>query len=204
MNASLVYRNRLAYELVMRALYGRHYPARYEAVASLIPAAASVLDVCCGPGTLYERQLRKKHVDYTGLDLNPRFARRVSRLGGRGLVGDVAGERELPRADYVLMQASLYQFLPDPRPVLRRLRAAARERVIIAEPVRNLSSSSFAPIRVLARRCTNAGQGARPLRFDTTSLDALMHSLEPPPYRSFEISGGRERVYLLAPEPGGA
>ena len=37
-------------DCVMLALYGRHYGARYRAVADLIPDGSSVLDLCCGPG----------------------------------------------------------------------------------------------------------------------------------------------------------
>jgi hypothetical protein len=114
---SLVYRSPFVYELVMRALYGRHYAARYRAVADLIPAGSSALDLCCGPGFLYERYLRPKGVSYTGLDLNPRFVDRVCRVGGRGLVWDLGEDQPLPPADSVVMQASLYQFLPDPAPV---------------------------------------------------------------------------------------
>ena len=56
----LVYRSAALYEAVMRVLYGRHYAARQRAIAGLIPARASVLEVCCGPGTLYRRHLARK------------------------------------------------------------------------------------------------------------------------------------------------
>ena len=45
----LVYRSAAVYEAVMRLLYGRHYVARQRAVADLIPAGASLLELCCGP-----------------------------------------------------------------------------------------------------------------------------------------------------------
>src|SRR6185437_9874195 len=118
----------------MRALYGRRYAARYRAIADLIPAGSSVLDLCCGPGTLHDRYLSRKGVDYTGLDVNARFVARVTRRGGRGLVWDLQEGRALPPADSVVMLASLYQFLPDPAPVLLRMLRAARERVVVAEP----------------------------------------------------------------------
>ncbi len=141
MAESLVYRSPLLYEMIMLALYGRHYPARYRAIAELVPAGSRVLDLCCGPGILHDRYLRRKGVEYTGLDVNPRFIARVNRRGGRGLVWDLHEDRPLPEADTVVMQASLYQFLPDAAPVVRRMLRAARQRVIIAEPIRNLSDS---------------------------------------------------------------
>src|SRR4051812_46793681 len=118
MAASLVYRAPWVYELVMIALYGRHYPARYRAIAGLVPEGASVLDLCCGPGFLYDRHLRRKSVDYTGLELNPAFVERVRRRGGHALVWDLHDDRPLPPADVVMMQASLYHFLPDVAPLV--------------------------------------------------------------------------------------
>src|SRR6516165_10754236 len=97
----------------MIGLYGCHYGARYRAIAGLIPGGSSVLELCCGPGILHDRYLRKKGVDYTGLDINPRFIARVCRRGGKGIVRDLHADAPLPPADVVVMQASLYQFLPD-------------------------------------------------------------------------------------------
>src|SRR4051794_4994884 len=74
---SLVYHNAIIYELVMILLYGRHYVARYKTVADLIPEGSSVLDICCGPGVLFDRYLRARSVEYTGVDVNPLFIERV-------------------------------------------------------------------------------------------------------------------------------
>jgi SAM-dependent methyltransferase len=197
--ASLVYRNTLVYESVMIGLYGRHYGARYRAIAELIPGGSSVLELCCGPGILHDRYLRAKGVDYTGLDINPRFIARVCRHGGRGIVRDLHRDEPLPPADVVVMQASLYQFLPDAAPIVRRMLEAAREQVIIAEPVRNLSSSRFGMLAALAGRQADAGLGTRPLRFTRETLAAFFEGLALRPRRWFPIPGGREDVYVFDP-----
>ena len=132
-----------------------------------------------------------KAVDYTGLDLNARFVARVERRGGRGCVWDLHDDRPLPEADIVVMQASLYQFLPDPAPVVRRMLAAARERVIIAEPVRNLVDSRVPLARRAGRRQTDPGSATRPRRFDEPTLDAFVASL------------GRRRPGRRSSSPGG-
>lgn len=199
MAESLVYRSAWLYELIMAVLYGRHYPSRSRAVARLVPEGASVLDLCCGPGTLYARHLRARGVDYTGLDLNPRFIARVRRMGARGAVWDLHEDRPLPRADVVIMQASLYHFLPDAAPVVARMRRAARQSVVIAEPIRNLSSSRIGLLRALAQRQTNAGLGAEVRRFTERSLDEFLASLQIQPRESFLIPGGRERIVVLDP-----
>ena len=54
---SLIYRNAALYEAIMRMLYGRHYRDRLAAVAAQVPNGATVVELCCGPGTLYERHL---------------------------------------------------------------------------------------------------------------------------------------------------
>lgn len=184
----------------MLLLYGRHYPARYRAIAELIPSNSTVLDLCCGPALLYHRYLRAKAIHYTGLDINTRFIERLNRRGGRGLVWDLRDERPLPSADYVVMQASLYHFLPDAHPVVDRMLEAARRQVIIAEPVRNLTGSNSRVLSLLGRLLTNPGTGQQQLRFSESTLDDFF-SAYTSVLESFTIAGGREKIYLLTGQP---
>lgn len=196
----LVYKSALIYEMTMIAAYGRHYVDRYQAIADLIPAGASVLDVCCGPGILYQRYLRPKTVRYTGLDINEKFVHRIVRQGAVGRVHDLCSDDALPEADYVVMQASLYHFLPDAGPIVSRMLAAARSAVIIAEPIRNLSTSTLRPISWLARTVTTPSAGAPPERFTESRLTELFSQLDLVASPTFLISGGRERVYVFCVE----
>jgi SAM-dependent methyltransferase len=201
---SPIYRNAVLYEAVMRALYGRGYHDRFRALADLIPNGCSVLDVCCGPGTLFRRYLRRKGVRYTGLDINAGFVARVLASGADGLVWDVEEIRPLPRAEYIIMQASLYHFLPHALPLVERLMTAAEKRVLLAEPIRNVASSSVPVLSTLARKLSNPGTGDQPHRFDEARLDAL---LEPFKRRgqllhARLIAGGREKLYVLDSENG--
>ncbi|WP_433714942.1 class I SAM-dependent methyltransferase [Nocardia sp. CA-084685] len=197
MRPSLIYRNRTIYELLMRGLYGRHYPARYRAIAELVPDGASVLDLCCGPATLYTRYLRNRSIDYTGLDLNGRFIARLARAGGHGAVWNLRSGIPLPEADYVIMQASLYHFLPEPAPVIDRMLAAARKQVIIAEPIRNLATSDNRLLAAIGQRFTDAGDGAQASRFGEASLDAFFRGYEPRVVQRSLIAGGREKLFVL-------
>jgi SAM-dependent methyltransferase len=200
-STSLIYRTSAGYELVMRALYGRHYAARMRVVAQRIPANASVLELCCGPGTLYKRYLRGHVGSYTGLDLNEGFVARLRREGVDARRLDLAQDGvPLPRADVVLIQASLYHFLPDPTALLERMLAAARDRVIVAEPVRNLASSQIPLIRSIGSRGTDPGGAgnSHEQRFTEATLDALMERYLDRRQETFLIPGGREKVYVLA------
>jgi trans-aconitate methyltransferase len=194
--AQIIYRSPLLYQAIMRVLYGRHYDARNLAIANLIPPGSSVLDLCCGPGLLYERCLRQKKADYTGIDASPSFIARVNQLGARAIVSDLTRARALPRADYVVMQSSLCYFLPEPSSIIDRMLDAARTAVIISEPIRNLSTSSSAIIRQIAVKLSGPG-GERPQRFTEGTLDQLFERYAESLIDKFKIPGGREKIYLL-------
>lgn len=200
-STSLVYRSAAGYELLMRVLYGRHYAARMRAVAGQVPDGASVLECCCGPGTLYLRHLRGRTRSYVGIDVNPRFVTRLRRRGVDARRLDLAhdtGADALPSADVVILQASLYHFLPHAERIVERMLAAARERVIVSEPVRNLASSNVALLARLGARGTDPGVGGHAQRFTEASLAALMARYRERILKAFPIPGGREMVYVLS------
>lgn len=197
MATSLIYRSSGLYEFAMFLLYGRHYASRYRAIAEMIPTGSSVLDLCCGPAILYHRYLSGKNVRYTGLDINANFVARLNRRGASGLVWDLRSEDALPAADYVIMQASLYHFLPDAKPVVDRMLQAAQKRVIVAEPIRNLATSDSRILSRLARLLTNPGAGEHRNRFTEASLAELFSRYASRAADSFTIAGGREKVYVL-------
>jgi SAM-dependent methyltransferase len=185
----------------MLGLYGRYYASRYRALTALIPEGATVLDVCCGPAILYHRYLKYQAVRYTGLDINVKFIQPLNQGGACGRLWDMRSETPLPDADYVVMQASLYHFLPDPAPVVDRMLRAARKAVLIAEPIRNLANSRNPLLRLLARRGTDPGSGEAAQRFTEELLDAFFAPYAAQVRQAFLIPGGREKVYVLASQP---
>jgi hypothetical protein len=195
----LIYKSTSAYELSMKLLYGRFYQERYRVIASLIPDGSSVVDLCCGPATLFTRNLAHRQVQYTGLDINPGFIRRLCRSGGNGLVWDLRDDKPLPAGEYVIMHASLYHFLPDAGAVVDRMLAASTERVIIAEPVRNMASSRNRVVALAARILTDPGQGAQGHRFDAQTLDRFFEGYRDRINTCFLMPGGREKAYVLDP-----
>lgn len=196
----------------MRVLYRQGYHARSHALAALIPERSSVVDLCCGPATLYFKHLRFKQVSYTGLDINRAFVERLSSLASgkarslqpgdsraAGIVWDVTSNSPLPKADYVIMQASLYHFLPDPYPIVDRMLAAAHKNVILTEPVRNLADSKNPLLAKLARKLTNPGTADQPNRFNEKRLEEFLarYRLEGRVVESYPIAAGREQLCLL-------
>jgi SAM-dependent methyltransferase len=198
-STSLVYRSSVSYELLMRVLYGRHYDDRMRAVAAEVPDGASVLELCCGPGTLYLRYLRARTSAYTGVDVNPRFVKQLRQRGVDARLLDLASSTgDLPAADVVVLQASLYHFLPAPERILDRMVAGAHDRVIVSEPVRNLASSDLPLVGRIGRRAADPGVGGHAHRFTEKTLADVMAGYDDRVLKSFLIPGGRERVYVLA------
>lgn len=182
----------------MRVLYGRHFRARYEAVAREIPNGASVVDVCAGDCYLYRKYLKRKGVAYIALDISKPFVVTARRRGIDAREFNMKIEA-LPTADVVVMQASLYYFLPDTARALEKLIAAARQRVIVAEPVRNLSDSTNPLLAAISRRSTRAASDDKDVagdRFNEASLTELFRA-NPHLERMFPIPGGREMVGIF-------
>lgn len=182
----------------MRVLYGRYYAARDAAVAAHVPDGASVLELCCGPARLYERELRGRIGAYVALDASERFVARLRRRGVDARCADVA-TADLPVADVVVMQAGLYHFIPAADAIVGRMRAAARASVIVAEPVRNLASSANGLLARLAAGGAATAGGAQPQRFDAQSLRTLIRGGFGDDAIAFHapIPGGREHLYVL-------
>jgi SAM-dependent methyltransferase len=198
-STSLIYRTATGYELVMRALYGRHYLSRLQAIATLVPPSCTVLELCCGPATLYQRCLRGRVSGYIGIDVNPGFVAMLRRRGIDARRLDLAApDGELPHADVAIIQASLYHVLPHAEQIVDRMLAAARQRVIVSEPVRNLATSNVRILRLIGRRAADPGPGGHATRFDERSLQALMDRYRERVVKSFAIPGGRERVFVLS------
>jgi hypothetical protein len=194
---SLVYAHPWLYQGVMRALYGRGFDARYRAVAGLIEPGSEVFEVCAGDAYLYRRYLQPKAVRYAGGDINAVFVRHAQRRGIALRQHDAAVD-PIPVVDYVVIQASLYQFIPEHVRLIETLLAAARRSLIVAEPIVNLSTSSSGLVRWLAQRSADPGDGHKAARFDAASLDAALRvHFGDRIQSSVTIARGRERLYCL-------
>ena len=156
-----LYRFPALYGLAMRIAYRQDYGARHALIADMIGRSTNVLELCCGDLTLYRHLATRGLVRaYVGLEQSPAMLRLGTRRGVEVRPFDVRASTELPPAETVIMQASLYQFHDVAETLLPRLWATARRLLVIAEPVRNLAQSR------------NGGGAARPVR-------SLSHPGEP-------------------------
>lgn len=193
-HSSFIYSNQTVYQLVMRMLYGRNFRARYEALAAEIPPHAQVIDLCAGDAYLYRHYLRKKGVNYLGLELSPQFVA-AGQAQGVALQEFNVWKDKIPAAEIVIMQASLYQFLPNAEAVVQKMLAAAKRKVLIAEPIRNLSEED-SWLGKLSRALTKPrkeDEAYSGQRFNETTLRKLFNSFAAFE-REFLIPGGREMI----------
>src|SRR5262249_38064517 len=79
----------------------------------------------------------------------------------------------IPTADYVTMCSSFYHMRRQEDAMLARMRAAAREAVVISEPVQNVSTSLPGPLGRLAAWATNPGAGEYDERYDLATFRAF-------------------------------
>src|SRR2546426_7481173 len=134
-----IYRFPTLYRLAMRVGYGADAEARYPLIADLVAdqtgRPSHILELCCGDLALYRHLLRRGLArSYLGLEQSPAMLRLARRRGVDVRAFDVRAAGELPTADTVIMQASLYQFHDIADTLLPRLWAAARRLLVIAEP----------------------------------------------------------------------
>jgi len=198
---SPIYSNPTLYHFLMRTLYRKNFKARYQVIADEIPERISVVDVCAGDAYLYFNFLIKKSIRYTALDNSPYFLRWAQKKGIDYRKVNVFFD-EIPKGDVVVMMASLYQFIPKEKEVLQKLICSARQKVIISEPISNISSSHIGIIARIANRLTTPFEVSNPYageRFDEERLISLLTSFHGFQH-STRIPGGREIVGVISGE----
>jgi SAM-dependent methyltransferase len=187
----LAYAHPYLYQGIMRLLHRGEFDERYTAIARHIPSGCSVVDLCCGDAVL--ARFVPRSCIYRGLDINPRFVAHGRRNGVSVEAWDAASA-EVPEADVVCMQASLYHFLPNDLAMLERMVRAAKKRVIISEPVENWTSGTSLK-RSIALALTSIGGQSFPHRHTEESLRAVVAQL---PAKNVQFERiGRELVVII-------
>ena len=180
----------------MRVLYGRYYRERIKKVAAWIPENTQVVDLCAGDCSLYRYGLTFKPVDYRAFDINSGFIRWAAKRNIPMQRLDLHSD-PIPDADSIVMMSSLYQFIPYEKKIVRSLIHAAKRRVILTEPIRNIAQSRFPLVGWIGKKLTQVGDHPCTQRFDEETLRALLTEFGFQTIQS--IAGGREilAVYTL-------
>jgi hypothetical protein len=180
----------------MRGLYGRNYGRRLAALAADVGEDSVVVDLCAGLGDFYDH-LRAKRIIYKAFDASEESVAYGQKKGLDIRLADV-NKLNFPPADYYVMIDSLYHFYDQAEMLIERMVSASRRRVLIMEPIKNLTSSNSRPLAWLARRLTNEGGGRNGQRFTETTLDRLMFgALKHRLLEAKKAPGGRDKIYIL-------
>lgn len=196
----IIYRSPRLYHAVLRLVYHKDFVKRFKAVADQVPDGSSVVDVCCGPALIYDRFLKGRGVKYTGLDINPYFIAARRNSSGKIVPWDIELRGALPKADTLLMQCSLYQFIPRQDEILDKLFAAAGKRVVITEHVSSWSKSPNRLLQMLSHVATNPGTGPKTERFTPETLEQALARYKPA--NRISLCGGTEMLYVFDVENG--
>jgi hypothetical protein len=167
-DAGLAYWYPVTYRLIERILYGRSYRRHYEALRREI-GTFSVLELCCGDCQIVDYLQGNT---YQGMDINPRFVNHARMRGLNVSLQDVS-VGALPQAECVLIHNSLYQFFPHYEKLIDKALASAQKKLIISEPVINLSSSSSRVVSFMAKRATIVGKGSSGKRFNYREMEEI-------------------------------
>lgn len=194
---SPVYWHPVIYQLFLRIIFGRQFKIRYQEVASFIPNGSCVVDICCGDCTIYRYFLRKKNVQYLGLDINLFFVRWLKKKRIPIRLFDVYKD-EIPPAEYIIMLGSLYQFIPHHKEIMDKMLKAATKKVIITERIQGaFSSSTNSLISYIAKRLANPGTGHAMYRFNEKKLIRFLMSYGTKLERYYKICNNTQIVAVL-------
>jgi len=159
----------------MNMLYAGGYRGRFDHITENLmnlTAGTRILELCFGDIYVAE-YCKKKGLVWTGIDINNKFVTRARRLGYNAHQSDLVTLDELPKADVCIMAGSLYHFHPHHTFQILEKMVDAADRLIISEPVSNLSSRRGL-IGFLAKRAASIGKGNEEFRYNFPLLLATL------------------------------
>ena len=194
------YRSARGYDWIMRLMYGADYRRKLDTVSAWVPEGSVVVDLCCGTSAIADL-LGRKNCIYTGLDIHPAFVDSGRRKGLTVNYWD-GDENLIPSADVILLLSSLYQFSERASALIARIYAQARHRVIISEPIHNVTQSRNWLLQRLALQATRVRDKTFDFRFDESSIERVFAGV--PDAAITRIACGRELVCVLEKRDGRA
>lgn len=176
---SIIYKNIFFYRALMNLIYTGSYRERFEKIIETIEKEKpkSVTELCFGD-TVIAAWCRSKNISWHGVDINENFVARAIKNGFSAERKDIALIEHMPAGDLFIISGSLYHFNVVQRKNIFEKIFAVADRLIISEPVSNLSSKKGV-IGFLARRSANAGKGEEQFRFNPETFIEMLDELKP-------------------------
>jgi hypothetical protein len=177
LETSLVYKNIYFYRFLMNLIYAGSYKKRFAKIIEVIDRIApkSILELCFGDIVIAD-YCKKREIFWEGIDINENFVKYAKQKGYNVHCQDVSGTNSFVKTDLCLISGSLYHFNPQQRIILFSKILSSATKVLISEPVINLSERKGF-IGFIARRSANAGKGRESFRFNELSLKSALDEL---------------------------
>jgi hypothetical protein len=200
---SLVYKNIFFYRFLMNALYLGNYKNRFLKIIEVIEQESpnSIVELCFGD-TFIAAYCHKKNIAWRGIDINAGFVERAQEKGYDAVCDDILLLDSFRKNELCIISGSLYHFNPSQRLTLFQKMFSSSKKILISEPIRNLSDQKGF-IGSLARRSANAGKGHESFRYNEQSLKAVLNELSRVLNFTFNIVGFIEKDIIILLEKNG-
>ena len=195
MNQSLIYKNLIFYRCAIAFLYGGKYKERFYKVCNLITEnEIKILELCFGD-IIVADYCRRKHKDWTGIDITKGFVDFAREKGYSAQEADIGQMDQLPKCDMCLMIGSLYHFSDQLDKVLS-LMLSSSQRIIISEPINNLSNRKDI-IGTVASKMAAVKNNPAEFRYTKNSLLVQLDALKSEKGFHFKILDEDKRDIIL-------
>ena len=200
---SIIYKNIFFYRFLMNVIYVGNYKNRFLKITEVIEQEApkSVLELCFGD-TIIAEYCQRKNILWQGIDINENFVKGAQKKGFDSVCKDILLLDSFVKNDLCIISGSLYHFNPEQRLKLFQKMFSSSQKVLISEPISNLSDQKGL-IGFIARRAANAGKGDEHFRYNEQSLKATLDELSKHFNFTYKIVGYIKKDMILLLEKNG-
>ena len=198
---SPIYWHPKLYSFAMRQLYGSFYESRYTHLQKLIPDNCQLLELCMGDLHFYEHYLKSKNIQYSCADVNPVFVTAAKSKNINSRLIDILKD-EIPKSDYILIQASLYHSIPNQVDLIQKLLNSTNKQLIITESTQNVSNSGNKIKSFLGAALSKAKSGQSKIKFDQPMLKETFSVFEKNIVQWIEQNDSLETIIVLKRQAG--
>ena len=122
------------------------------------------------------------------------FIKNAKKKGLNAILADISQIERFPKADICIISGSLYHFIHEINLLLRKMLDAS-PKIIISEPIENLSSQKNI-IGVISKILTNAGKGHENFRFDKNSIIEILNKYSDSHQFSYKIVSSKRDILI--------
>jgi hypothetical protein len=182
----------------MNLLYVGKYRGRFSDITRLIGENDNcVVELCFGDIHIAS-YCKNSTRTWIGYDINDVFVDHAIKYGHNAVCTDVLSLESLPRADVLIFAGSLYHFNGN-LPKIWELMTSCSKKIILSEPVRNITSLNNG-IGKIGARASTVKNGAECFRFDRNSLTDMLKRFQEPYNFSYQIISEKKDILITIHE----